>query len=167
MIVSFLLRAWRGEEKLWKVFWLWGLLVPIALSFPLGWVEHSLLATPFHRPYLAVYWGLSAAYFWWGLVATWRCARNTDSKIFTRSMQALNVFFILALVLFFLLLAFFHVTGIFKVQDFFSAYTTCMQEITTGEGGWKAGLGLRQGALNDCMITHLPLPAPPPTMEQK
>jgi hypothetical protein len=78
---EFLARAWRGEERLWKVWWLLGL--------PLG-VLAAMLGVAITEEYVA---GDSAfvlastvvlflAYIAWCGMA-WRCAPNVDKKTWT------------------------------------------------------------------------------------
>lgn len=73
--MGFIKRALRGEEKLWKVFWICGFVVPVIAGLLLG-IVLSLL------PLLAIPFGLLwLAYIIWWLVATWRCAYNAEAKI--------------------------------------------------------------------------------------
>ena len=62
------IRAWQGEEPLWKVFWVYGVLArqlePVAMDQKRVVMQQTLL--------IAI-----AAYTVWILVAIWRCAENS------------------------------------------------------------------------------------------
>ena len=73
---GFLARAWRGDERLWKVWWYIG--APLAIA---GRVTEKLVATdPFTALVSSV--ALLVAYIAWCSMA-WRCAPNVDNKIWT------------------------------------------------------------------------------------
>ena len=68
-------RALKGHEKLWKVFWIYGLaaiLVPQIIFMVLG--DRSFLM---NLKIMALLIDLSL--MWW-LVSTWRCAFNVDRR---------------------------------------------------------------------------------------
>lgn len=71
--MAFIGEYWRGKGALWKVFWLYGVLLStglaaiIATAGLLGWVALPGL--------IAMLAGL-AAYTGWILVSVWRCAEN-------------------------------------------------------------------------------------------
>ncbi|HEY3116951.1 MAG TPA: hypothetical protein VGK54_09430, partial [Chloroflexota bacterium] len=69
-------RAWRGEERLWKVWWYLG--VPLAMA---GAVTEKLVARSLFLV-LAFAVALLVAYIAWCGMA-WRCAPNVDNKIWT------------------------------------------------------------------------------------
>ena len=77
-MISFFKNAWKGEAKLWKVFWLMGLLLA-AIS-----IVFFLLLTPlmFISPY--AYMGIFVAWIFvvngFQLTANWRCAFNCGWK---------------------------------------------------------------------------------------
>ncbi|MGH8128003.1 MAG: hypothetical protein ACRETC_06500 [Gammaproteobacteria bacterium] len=65
-------RAWRGQEPLWLVFWIYNVLVGFLFNLFLGWLLdmhllHAALA-------LSIF---LLAYAVWILVAIWRCAANS------------------------------------------------------------------------------------------
>ncbi len=66
------LRAWRGEEPLWKVFWVYGVLVSIALAlfYLLAMDEKRIIV---QQALLIALAGHTV----WILVAIWRCAANS------------------------------------------------------------------------------------------
>lgn len=73
LFFAFELRAWRGDERLGTVFWIYGVIVSHLLT--------GLHIAAFDRGQ----WGLlqtliliSAAYIAWILIAIWRCAENAD-----------------------------------------------------------------------------------------
>ena len=81
---GFWARAWRGEERLWKVWWYLG--GPLVIA---GAVTEKLAAgNPFSI--LAVAVALLVAYFAWCGMA-WRCAPNVDNKIWTPIARILIV----------------------------------------------------------------------------
>jgi len=67
------IRAWRGEEPLWKVFWFHGVLVSNILAVLYGTALYAERAG-LQQVLLA---GI-AAYTAWVLIAAWRCADNTQ-----------------------------------------------------------------------------------------
>jgi hypothetical protein len=44
-IINSAKRTWKGEEKFWKVFWLWGVLLYLSVFF--GWVYFLITKTTF------------------------------------------------------------------------------------------------------------------------
>ena len=96
-------RAWHGQERLWKVFWIYGLLG----SFVLQAVNASLalllgfsVAGGAALPYLA--WrilhptiqGILIAYSLWVALVVWRCAFNVEKRfwgIIARGVVVLSV----------------------------------------------------------------------------
>lgn len=64
-------RAWKGQEKLWKVWWLYGVLVVIALAL----MQKMLPMVP-----LMVFVVVRLLYSLWWYVAAWRCAWNASAK---------------------------------------------------------------------------------------
>jgi type VI protein secretion system component VasK len=86
--MNWLKRAWRGEERLWKVFWLYSLFAPLLaylllIVFPLQ-VYGTLLIT---YSYFFVGWTLFNC---WVVVPLWRCADNTGWWLWTR-LARINV----------------------------------------------------------------------------
>jgi hypothetical protein len=73
--MSFIKRSWRGEEKLWRVFWLYGVLLGIAISIVYAIIKGLLdLGWPMVVAAMAFY----AVYQFWLLVSQWRCAWNVN-----------------------------------------------------------------------------------------
>ncbi len=77
-------RAWKGEEKLWKVFWLYGVLAGIVLNLLLTvLIGNPLLAKLILLPYSV-----------WVLVSLWRCAWNAGAKfwgVIARILVVINI----------------------------------------------------------------------------
>jgi hypothetical protein len=69
-------RAWHGEEPLWKVFWVYGVATSVTIvalyivAFYDGRVALRQLLLPCFATYTA-----------WILVSVWRCAGNTEGKL--------------------------------------------------------------------------------------
>ena len=80
------LRAWRGEQPLWKVFWVYGvatisvLIVLYVLGFYLDRVALRQVLLPCFAGYTA-----------WILVSVWRCADNTHEKFWGMLARMLTV----------------------------------------------------------------------------
>jgi hypothetical protein len=85
-----LLKAWRGEERFWKVWWLLG--VPLHVLWWTVWFdlwvsglapETFLLMTVWFYPgMLLVLAGFAALFLGWCTLA-WRCAGNVDRALWT------------------------------------------------------------------------------------
>ena len=89
--MSIINKAWRGEEKLWKIFWL-GLLF-LAFISALGKVLVQNL------PPFALFYGLfRLAYIIWWLVSLWRCAFNVSARFWGYLARALVCLFPLAII---------------------------------------------------------------------
>ena len=75
-IMNILLRAWRGEERLWVVFWIYNLLFSFVLNWYLDNVQISVESGFF------VYWFIPcvAVYIAWISVSLWRCAFNVSFR---------------------------------------------------------------------------------------
>jgi len=80
------LRAWRGQQPLWKVFWVYGVAASAALialyviAFYLKRVELRQILLPCFAIYTA-----------WILVAVWRCANNTREQFWSIVARFLTV----------------------------------------------------------------------------
>jgi hypothetical protein len=75
------LRVWRGEERLWVVFWLYGILLPFGFSLVLEVIPAALLGRFLITPQeLFACWTI--LYFIL-LVPLWRCAKNVTDSIWT------------------------------------------------------------------------------------
>jgi hypothetical protein len=79
-------RAWRGEQRLWKVFWVYGVVtsgVLIAFYVTAFYVDRIAL-----RQVLLLCF---APYTAWILVSVWRCASNTKEKLWGTLARFLTV----------------------------------------------------------------------------
>jgi hypothetical protein len=68
---DFVIRAWTGRERLWKVYWIYGALASVGLVF----VLRMLLAVG--MPQFLMF-AIVAPYQVWLVVSAWRCAFNAD-----------------------------------------------------------------------------------------
>jgi hypothetical protein len=66
------LRAWRGEQPLWKVFWGYGVLTSVGFAYSYLVAMHLRHVIMQQTLLIAL-----AAYTVWILVAIWRCAENS------------------------------------------------------------------------------------------
>ncbi len=73
---GFFLRAWRGEEPLWRVFWVYGVVVGIVIT-----IVDSVLSSFIHGIAYAPFFIFMLAYTVWNIVATWRCAFNAKRRL--------------------------------------------------------------------------------------
>lgn len=72
---NFIKRAWKGQEKLWKVFWLYGFLGVILLNIVL-----SILTSALGSMGSIVAAVITLTFALWNLVSCWRCAWNVGAK---------------------------------------------------------------------------------------
>jgi len=80
------LRAWRGEQPLWKVFWIYGVGTSGALI--------AFYVIAFYVDRVALRQALLlcfALYTAWILVSVWRCANNTRERIWGLFARFLTV----------------------------------------------------------------------------
>ena len=80
------IRAWHGEEQLWKVFWVYGVATSVVIV--------ALYIVAFHDGRMALRQVLLpcfAAYTAWILVSVWRCASNTNEKLWGTLARFLTV----------------------------------------------------------------------------
>jgi hypothetical protein len=75
-------RAWRGEERLWKVFWLYSVLGPIVAYL-------ALIVVPLETKNIVIvsysyFFALLAVFNSMLVVPLWRCAANTSWWLWTR-----------------------------------------------------------------------------------
>lgn len=69
----YLARMWRGEEKLWKAFWLWPIVNGIILLVVTFGI-HIFVIPVVDTLVFEVFWVL---YTIWLTIAIWRCAKNS------------------------------------------------------------------------------------------
>ncbi len=80
------LLAWRGEQPLWKVFWLYG------VAFSSSMI--AVYVTAFFADRVALRQMLLLAfapYTAWLLVSIWRCADNTHERLWSTIARLLTV----------------------------------------------------------------------------
>lgn len=80
------IRAWHGEEPLWKVFWVYGVATSVTIV--------TLYVVAFYDGRMALRQVLLpcfAAYTAWILVSVWRCASNTNEKLWSTLARFLTV----------------------------------------------------------------------------
>lgn len=80
------IRAWCGEESLWKVFWVYGVATSVVIV--------ALYVVAFYDGHIALRQVLLpcfAAYTVWILVSIWRCASNTEDKFWGTLARFLTV----------------------------------------------------------------------------
>src|SRR5664279_2270012 len=80
------LRAWRGEQPLWKVFWVYGvvtsgvLITFYVIAFYVDRIALRQILLFCFAPYTA-----------WILISVWRCANNTEERIWGLFARLLTV----------------------------------------------------------------------------
>ena len=84
--VSFVLRYWRGDGPLWKIFWIYGVLLSLAIS---GLYAAALYADAVS--YQQVLLPVLLAYTVWIVVAVWRCAPNTGQEVYRYLARGLTI----------------------------------------------------------------------------
>lgn len=74
-------RAWRGEEKLWKVFWIYGFVIPYAFVSIVVFISwHKFSYEEALKINKVINYSLNPYLFFWG-ICVWRCADNVKKKI--------------------------------------------------------------------------------------
>lgn len=91
-------RAWRGEERLWRVFWIYGVLFGIILNV-INHIAGMFLGASVAVPYLVI----GVIHSIWLVVALWRCAFNAEWRIWGYVIRILNVMCLVFLILGFLM----------------------------------------------------------------
>lgn len=133
--MSFIKRAWRGEEKLWKVFWLYNVLGGLLLNvfvYVIASVAFGLLIVG------VIFW---LAYLVWVLVSIWRCAFNVNAKFWG---YLARIYIIMGPVLVILGLL---VGGILAGQDLIKSAEErkiCLQLLPKFEAAKRAGITAEQ-----------------------
>jgi hypothetical protein len=79
-------RAWRGEEPLWKVFWVYGVAtsVTIVVLYVVAFYDGHMALRQILLPCFATYTA-------WILVSVWRCADNTEEKLWSTLARFLTL----------------------------------------------------------------------------
>jgi hypothetical protein len=79
MVMSFVEYYWRGKGPLWKIYWLYGVLLSVGLTVVIAaaGLRHAV-ALP---GLILMVVGL-AIYTGWILISVWRCAENFEGRPF-------------------------------------------------------------------------------------
>ena len=80
------IRAWHGEEPLWKVFWVYGVATSVTIVVP-----YVVAFYDGHMALRQVLLPCFAAYTAWILVSVWRCASNTKETLWGTLARFLTV----------------------------------------------------------------------------
>jgi hypothetical protein len=80
------IRAWHGEEPLWKVFWVYGVTTSSTIV-----AVYIVAYYDGHMALRQVLLPCFAAYTAWILVSVWRCAGNTEEKLWSTLARFLTV----------------------------------------------------------------------------
>ena len=80
------IRSWHGEEPLWKVFWVYGVATSVTIVVP-----YVVAFYDGHMALRQVLLPCFAAYTAWILVSVWRCASNTNEKLWSKLARFLTV----------------------------------------------------------------------------
>jgi hypothetical protein len=75
--MSFIQYYWQGKGPLWKVYWLYGVLVSVGLAVVIATAAFGKLVA---FPGLVVMILGLAIYTVWILVSVWRCAENVEGR---------------------------------------------------------------------------------------
>jgi hypothetical protein len=87
--------AWRGDLRLWQAFWIGKILIPCVIFLVL-----QLIADGLDTNWPSMIYGLLwPFYLIFIFVAVWRCAPNTDHKIWMYLVRAQIIITILSAVL--------------------------------------------------------------------
>lgn len=89
-----ILKSWRGNERLWRVFWIYNFILGGLINYgftKVGESENLVL--------LLVYSIFALAYMVWVLVSLWRCAFNANWQIWGYIARVLVVLMVVFLAL--------------------------------------------------------------------
>ena len=78
--MNWIKRAWRGEEKLWKVFWLYDVLVGFGFNFIDAIIKNGFGSKSIEYILFDIMYFVYAI---WLFISLWRCAFNTEWKFFS------------------------------------------------------------------------------------
>ena len=82
--ISAIARAWKGEERLWRVFWIYVILGSVVINLVqtiLVSIETAGEITRVWNIIIVGVWSfISLLYFIWAMTSLWKCAFNTRWK---------------------------------------------------------------------------------------
>ena len=82
--ISAIARAWKGEERLWRVFWIYVVLGSVVINLGqtiVASIETAGVLTGVWGIIFEVVWALiPLTYFIWAMTSLWKCAFNTGWK---------------------------------------------------------------------------------------
>ena len=90
-------KAWRGEEKLWKVFWIYGYVLPILIGLALWFVIKNVLSADIVQKIIGIYSKIIDFYYVLWSICAWRCATNVKEKSWILAVRICVVFTLLAI----------------------------------------------------------------------
>ena len=160
-MIPTILKCWHGEEKLYIVFWVWGVLVGTFISFvmeflwwPYGFVPlqnirfgKSFESIGYFNLFLLLVilvLGIICLLYWiWVIISIWRCSWNVKNK---KWGWAARIVVSLAVVLNFVSIIFFHDIGISdkEVTVEQSKITFSKNKIPSSEEWSKIKIGLNK-----------------------
>lgn len=96
--VAWVKRAWRGEEKLWKVYWVYGIFIPWIAYLVLVYGPWQLYKKPIIT--YAHFEAIDYIYSLLWIVALWRCAPNANEESWMMLARIMASLFYLYLLIF-------------------------------------------------------------------
>jgi len=96
-IEDFFLSYWYGKQKLWKAFWLMGVIFQIFLFYSLLFLAYLGLSMGLTWSIKITIFLITNIYTIWILVSIWRCAYNVKNRIWgnlSRVIVVINVILI-------------------------------------------------------------------------
>lgn len=74
-------QAWYGKESLWKVFWIYGVLVKVFLYVLILGLQYSHMGIPTYKIAYIITWPIGILYSIWLCISVWKCAYNLDERL--------------------------------------------------------------------------------------
>ncbi len=129
--MGWILRSWRGEERIWKVFWIYGLLLGILLSV-INDIAVTSIGEFLDVPFLV----FTIIYAIWIIVSAWRSAFNLEWTYWGYIVRILIILGIIFNILRFSA-PYLPIKDWIKAMDEFAAAEECEQELLdyTDKGG--------------------------------
>lgn len=84
----FVVKAWKGKEPLWRVFWLYGVLISALVTAVFLWLVATDAGSFGLRQLLLIAF---VPYTAWILVSIWRCALNVRNETYGHLARWLTV----------------------------------------------------------------------------